>query len=245
MLDSLKDMYISYPFMPLTSAPELFRNVKDIRCFIELPATKAISKYKNGNYVRAWLTGINNSTATVEFICEQVDLAPAERVLTIPVCNVADGVPTAKSYVLVDSVIAASDIKYELQPDTLLFVQKAPRLFINETPVSNSIIHTEDGYNVSINKAKSGVTIYGAVGAGSGSYNINPMSADKGPRPEALPAWRVGYGAKTLNGMFGEVSVQGSAKVKVVLSAPARNDTEAPMLPTNYSRVLTVTLEGV
>ena len=60
MLESLKDLYISYPFLPTANPPEFFKQVKDVRLVLELPATDVLLGYKNsrnGNYIRVWLTG--------------------------------------------------------------------------------------------------------------------------------------------------------------------------------------------
>jgi hypothetical protein len=53
MLESLKDLYISYPFLPVDDKPELFNHIKDIRLTVVLDAANSLSEYNNGNKVRA------------------------------------------------------------------------------------------------------------------------------------------------------------------------------------------------
>ena len=55
MLESLKDMYICHPFMPVAEQPAWFAHIKDVRAVFTYPASNIISKYKNGNYIQAWL----------------------------------------------------------------------------------------------------------------------------------------------------------------------------------------------
>ena len=47
MLESLKDLYISYPFLPVADAPYFFNHIKDIRVVYSLDAKDIILGYKN------------------------------------------------------------------------------------------------------------------------------------------------------------------------------------------------------
>ena len=81
MLDSLKDMYISYPFMPVADPPDWYKNVKDIRCVVAMEASNSISQYRNGNYLRAWLVKENGHLG----IAVRCDQHAYEDIIEVPV----------------------------------------------------------------------------------------------------------------------------------------------------------------
>ena len=139
MLESLKDLYISYPFLPVADAPDFFNHIKDIRVVHQLPATDLLLGYKNnrnGNYVRAWLTrlvpadGTTDAYAEIKIQCSQVQ----DELITVhvPFVDWASGVSHAESWLMCDwelmEDLAAipAFAPYELNPDVLVLMQKAP-----------------------------------------------------------------------------------------------------------------------
>ena len=82
MLESLKDLYISHPFLPVADAPVWFSHIKDIRCVLVYDAVKNILEYKNGNYVRAWVVGITDAGMAKWWVQYLLKLAAAPRVIS-------------------------------------------------------------------------------------------------------------------------------------------------------------------
>lgn len=206
MLDSLKDLYISYPFMPVENPPDFYKHVKDIRCVVTVPALNPISLVENDNYIRAFLLRLDGNTARVRVICSQFGDVSGWTVIDIPVFTTEQGAPGTQSYIVVDEQITVNSGSYELQPDTLLFIQKAPYVYIsalgepdeNGYKQSGPVIDTENGNNVSITKGQNGIIIYGAPGAGLGLYASVPGCY---PVPEHLQ----NKGAISINGLYGDV----------------------------------------
>ena len=213
MLDALKDLYISYPFMPVEEAPELFAHVKDIRCVVVLDAMNPISQVENDNYIRAWLTAIDTRSATIEVKCGQYGY---RGYVTVPVYTASAGAPATQSYVLIDDALVIPDtaFRYELQPDTLMFLQKAPKLNIEvygateAVPITGATIRTDNGYNVSITKGQNGIIIYGAPGVGLGTYSYIPACY-------TVPFNMQNFGAISINGLNDYVRIDPSYPVDI------------------------------
>ena len=229
MLDALKELYISYPFMPVEDRPDLFTHIKDIRCVAEMPAANPISLVENDNYIRAWLIGLTSTTATVRIQCGQYGLTSE---MPVPIYQASVGAPATNSYVLVDDAFVVPDgpILYELQPDTLIFMQTAPEILItvkkeNEdydpsdedslpykmdtNILSGPTISTAYSQNVSITKGQSGIIIYGAPGAGLGVYTTVPTCYD-------WPTYMRGEGAISINGLSGYVRIDDAYPVDII-----------------------------
>lgn len=221
MLDALKDLYISYPFMPVEQAPALFAHVKDIRCVVELPAKNPISLVENDNYIRAWLVSLTSSRALIKVRCNQYDFL---QVLEVPVYVATVGAPATNSYVLVDDAIVYPQdvIEYELQPDTLLFMQKAPVIKIDTNGYANTLtgntINTAYSQNVSITAGNEGIIIYGAPGAGLGVYTSVPGCY-------TVPEYLEGRGAISINGLYGYVRLDAAHPVGIVQAVDLPNIT--------------------
>lgn len=209
MLDSLKDLYISYPFMPVADAPDWYAHIKDIRCVIVLSATDFISQYKNGNRLRAWLKKKDNSL-TIKAECYGIT-----KTLTLTIYDWTSGAPGTMSYMLVDDGFKAADVaegEYELQPDTLVFMQEAPKVF-KKTGTSWDLLPkliVKHGYNISVSTTPNGFMFFGAAGVGEGT--ITAASSE-------LPASQQGYGARSLNGFTGDVWLDGSFPVVVDMNS--------------------------
>lgn len=185
MLEALKDLYISYPFMPLSEPPAWFKHVKDIRLVVTLPASNIISKYKKsahgpveyveGNWyaIRAYLKSIDMvaQTASIDVYCEQVQEDPIP--FTVNMYDWTAGVPSEQSYMLIDNDLAPTAIPtagYELQLDTLLFMQVAPALYVDSIKCDRQLVFGM-GHNVSVSKVGDGVLFYGATGTGLGTVS--------------------------------------------------------------------------
>lgn len=229
MLDALKDLYISYPFMPVENRPELFTHIKDIRCVVEMPAANPISLVENDNYIRAWLIGLTTTVATVRIECGQYGLTSE---MPIPIYQASVGSPATNSYVLVDDafVVPSVPILYELQPDTLIFMQTAPKICItikkkneNYDPyeegsqpyeldtniLQGPTIYTAYSQNVSITKGQNGIIIYGSPGAGLGVYTSVPGCYIQ-------PTYMKGEGAISINGLSGYVRIDDAYPVDII-----------------------------
>lgn len=206
MLESLKDLYISHPFLPVADAPVWFSHIKDIRCVLVYDAVKNILEYKNGNYVRAWVVGLTDSSIRVKVECRQ--LSEQNKFVDIPTFDWTLGVPNTQSYALIDSDFAAPETfagQYELNPDVLVIMQKAPAMYINgvKQPVG---LDFDNGYNVSVSKNNNGVLLYGGAGAGKGSYTFDPLGV--------LGDWQQNLGLRNINGKTDDIWIKGTFPVK-------------------------------
>jgi hypothetical protein len=232
MLESLKDLYISYPFMPMSEPPKWFKHIKDIRIVVKLDAANIIFKYKNysrgettyveGNWyaIRAYLRLINLTTmqAMVTVYCEQVQEEPID--LNINIYNWTDDVPGEQSYMLIDNDLAtySEDFGiplsgYELQLDTVLFMQEAPHLFVSgEDCGHNPSIAM--GHNVNVSEVDEGVLFYGATGAGLGV--CKETDADVGKEVASrIPEDKQGLGITNINGIVNSIWFKGTFPVSI------------------------------
>ena len=215
MLDSLKDLYISHPFLPVEDAPEWFSHIKDIRCVVVFDAVINILQYKkNGNYVRAWVTRLTNISATIKIVCKQLQDTPKYIEILRHVWT--DGVPTDENYMLTDSAYTAPvdfSSEYELNPDVLTIMQKAPAIYkdAEKLPVG---LEFQKGHNTAVSKSDNGVLIYGAAGVGLGVYKNDPLNV--------LGEHQQGLGLRNINGMPDSVWLKGS--YPVVVSNPTFGD---------------------
>lgn len=211
MLESLKDMYICHPFMPVANPMNWFVHVKDVRCVFTLPASNIISKYKNGNYIKVWLQRFVDEQESIDELriyatCSQLT---AEQLYIVPVVYVWEtGSPATDTYVLVDTEFKLTDLvpnaRYELQPDVAVFMQKAPKLYMGT--LQPETISVQPGHNVDVSRFQNGVLFFGAPDAGLGRYETDPI--------HALGAEQRGYGARNLNGMSDSVWFKGTFPVE-------------------------------
>lgn len=220
MLESLKDLYISYPFLPVPTAPEFFKQVKDIRLVLELPATDVLLGYKNnrnGNYVRAWLTGFarNGQTGARALLRIQCSQLSEDMIESFVELYSWEGIlPSNQSYMLCDPAlidtlpVISEGIVYELNPEVLVLLQKAPKLYKDGSvqPLPE-VIRVERGYNVSPTITNDTISFYGAVDVGSGTYPIN--------QPFSLSTATQAQGARSINGLRGSVTVEPTFPVRI------------------------------
>lgn len=216
MLESLKDLYITYPFLPVSIQPEFFSHVKDVRLILELPATDLLLGYKNnqnGNYIRVWLTGFAAGKAQLRIQCSQV--SDEDFIENVPLYAWDNEAPPSGSYMLCDQDIIdnppAVGTDYELNPQALVLLQKAPKLSLCGQTMQPTI-QVEDGHNVVASITNDMITLYGAPGVGRpGNWSVN--------EPFAVDEDKQALGARTINGLYGAVTIDGSFPVRVDLTA--------------------------
>ena len=133
---------------------------------------RGVTSYVEGNWyaIRAYLTALNTTTmqATINVYCEQVQEDPIE--VKVNLYDWTHAVPSEQSYMLIDSDLETPFIPnggYELQLDTLLFMQEAPHLTINDIDAGQHVDVTM-GNNVNVSRVNDGILFYGAVGTGLG-----------------------------------------------------------------------------
>jgi len=229
MLESLKDMYICHPFMPIENRPDWFAHIKDVRAVFVLPASNIISKYKNGNYIQTWLVRYTDTVAGIDELriyakCSQLS---NEEVYVTPVTYIwTAGSPATSTYVLVDENFQLTDmlpdVHYELQPDTVVFMQKAPKLYMGTILQTDPIVYkwtvqpetisVQPGHNVDVSRFQNGVLLFGAPDAGLRRYDTDPI--------HALGQDQKGYGARNLNGMSDSIWLKGTFPVEAEMITP-------------------------
>ena len=225
MLENLKDLYVSYPFLPVDDAPEWFRHIKDVRLVVVLPAANPISEYRNKNNIQAWLTGIDHTHMVATFHVQCLQYGITAYTLTANLVKWESGSPAANSYVVIDDTQLAdtsdgsltplpvlSDVAYELNPDVLIFMQEAPTLSYDQTAFGTEV-HVANGNNVSVSAVTTGVSFLGGLGVGKGRYTEVPWELR-----DVAPAMQ-GLGARSINGMQDMVWLSGSFPL-VVESRP-------------------------
>jgi len=217
MLESLKDLYISYPFLPLPQPPDYFSHIKDVRIVLELPAADLLLGYKNGrngNYIRVWLTGFvpadgtNEAYATAEIECLQVSDDSFN--VRLPLADWTAGVPATQNWLMCDQALLADlpvfgdSERYELNPDVLVLQQVAPVIYKNGEALSDLTV--ENGHNVQVNLTNGQISFYGAPGVGDGLFAPNT--------PYQLAAELQAAGARSINGLSGDIRIDGTFPVR-------------------------------
>ena len=219
MLESLKDLYISYPFLPILNPPDFFQHIKDIHVVLELPAQDLLLGYKNnrnGNYVRAWLTALVSADgdidayAEVKVQCSQVQ----DELFTVklPFIDWTGGVPHTANWLMCDNELLEdlSSIEaftpYELNPDVLVLMQKAPALYKGKAKLDHTL-HVGNGHNTTVTLSNGQLAFYGASGVGSGLYGMNT--------PFALSDDKQAAGLRSINGLTGDVRIEGTYPVRL------------------------------
>lgn len=127
MINTLKDLAVCYPFLPVsgTTVPELFKHIKDIRIKIVLPSREPLHTGMNTKVFSAQLNAITAATAT--FLIDCTEYGKSEE-LKVPVYTDMNTCPVTDSYVLMDTELEASGLAYEVHPNCLIFMQEAPLL---------------------------------------------------------------------------------------------------------------------
>lgn len=219
MLESLKDLYISYPFLPLPQPPDFFRHIKDVRLVLELPAADLLLGYKkgmNGNYIRVWLTGFvpadgtNEAYATAEVECLQASDDAFD--IRLPLAVWTAGVPATQNWLMCDQellddlpVFGDSD-RYELNPDVLVLQQVAPVIYKDGVALTDLTV--VNGHNVQVNLTNGQISLYGAPGVGDNVYPANT------PELYQLSLALQAAGARSINGLSGDVRIDGTFPVR-------------------------------
>ena len=214
MLESLKDLYIAYPFLPVAVQPAFYNQIKDVRLVLELPATDLLLGYKNkrnGNYIRVWLTGFADGNAQLRIQCSQVSDELFEE--SVPLYDWELEAPPSGSFMLCDKELIDNPPELadpcELNPEVLVLLQKAPRLSLCGQQMQPTI-EVEDGHNVVASITNNMITLYGAPGVGKlGNWAVN--------EPFAIDPDKQAEGARTINGLYGAVTVDGTFPVRVEL----------------------------
>lgn len=236
MRNNLKDLYVSYPFMPVASAPDWFRNVKFLRVTVILPAGMPYALEANGDYIQATLIAISASTAYIRVRCP---MYAWNHMYEVPVFT--GGIPTGNSYVYTEEALPElSGLSYRIHPSCLVFQQIAPALKIegpdgSQTPVmhltdynngeysqwlyfsrlydlADGVLQLTNGNNVEVSGSSDSVLFTGTPGAGRGVMQNKPYAvADNDSSFNGV----LGKGLKSINGHTGNVLLQGTGVVVV------------------------------
>jgi len=211
MLDSLIDLQISYPFLPTAIKPDWFNAIKDIKLTVILTSSETLSEYKeiNDNNIKVVLTGVNVAglLARFEVTCRQLGIVDKE--VTAPLYVWTTNCPATGSYVIVDDInafenVAATGLSYVVNPDVLVFMQEAPVIRYGTTALSE-VLSFNSGYNTNVSLSATGLTVYGAVGSGLGTYRAYPTGIDE----DTFEA-RQNFGASSINGIQGNIWLDGT-----------------------------------
>ena len=215
MLDSLIDLQISYPFLPVANKPVWFDAIKDIRLTVVLASSETLSEYKeiNDNNVKVVLTGVNVSGLLARFAVTCRQLGIVDKEVTAPLFIWTTNCPSTGSYVVVDDLsvftgVASTGLNYVVNPDVLIFMQEAPVIRYGTTAM-DEVLSFKSGYNADATLSATGITIYGAIGVGSGTYRSYPDGIDV----DVFEA-RQNLGASSINGIQGNVWLDGTYPMK-------------------------------
>lgn len=236
MRNNLKDLYVSYPFMPVASAPDWFRNVKFLRVTVILPAGMPDTLEANGDYIQATLTDLSSTTAYIQVKCPMYSWT---HTYEVPVFT--GGIPTGNSYMYTDEALPElSDLSYRIHPSCLAFQQIAPTLRIegpddSQTPImrltdysngeysqwlyfsrlydlADSVLRLANGNNVEVSGSSDSVLFTGNPGAGRGVMLTRPYAVKDS---DSSFNGVMGKGLKSINGHTGNVLLQGTGAVIV------------------------------
>ena len=234
MRNNLKDLYVSYPFMPVETAPSWFRNVKFLRVMVILPAGMPTTISTNGDYIQATLVDLSPDTAYIQVQCPMYSW---NHTYEVPVFT--GDIPTGNSYLYADTALPElSGLSYRIHPSCLVFQQVAPTMVIEgpdtpSTPVmqltdyndgeysqwllysklhdlANGILRLANGYNVEVSGSSDSVLFTGTPGAGKGIMPSQPYYAADNSFNSVL-----GKGLKSINGHTGNVLLQGTGSVVI------------------------------
>lgn len=235
MLTELKDMSISYPFLPIAQQPDFFRNVKYMRVVVVLPAMQPINMNKNGDFIKAALVGIADPMiALVRVTCPAYDY---EENIQVPIFY--EQMPKGYSWMYADGSpewpYNFPEEGYRIHPSCLVFQQAAPLLKIEGTTsglppviiqmddddtVSPYMLDTdlfqyddtlelENGHNVEVSGNSSAIVFMAAAGIGRGIFQAKPYT-----QADNLAGKR-GVGMRSINGLTGNVLMHGDRSVEV------------------------------
>ena len=242
MLNDLKDMYIMYPFLPVESPPEWFKQIKYMRLTWLFGARKPVSQTMNGDFMVAMVTGVSQERLTIHMVCPYYDMDSE-----VDISIVRDSIPTNASYAYaVGDLPTITGLNYRIHPACFVLNQSFPGILfevpsggsqpsmqvaydgedITQTMTGTEVydislarpLPFENGNNVEVSGSSDSIVFTGAPGAGKGStWSTAPISAD------SLPDYQ-GKGLRSINGMHGNVIFQGDRSVDV-------NNTNDPAAP--------------
>lgn len=218
MIEAVKDLAVSYPFIPGSTVPEALKHIKDARIVFELPANTYRQSGSNTLQFYAELVSISPTKAVFHVVCTPFGV---DANVTVPVNVGIFNVPMGNSYVLVDEPVTYTG-SHMLHPDCLIFLQKAPKLSVadrtnvrSDDSYSSEVygfgptIAFADGYNVSVSGNESMVVFNGGEGSGLGIWLTSPWIDVKDS------TLRAAVGLRTINGKNGDVQINGSSSVGI------------------------------
>ena len=200
MIESLKDLYISYPFLPVEDKPDWFNHIKDVRLTVILDAANPILGYKNASNIRVWLTGLDPAHMVASFKVRCKQMTSEDIPVTANLVSWETGSPSTGNYVVIDSAAllpTLTEVEYELNPDVLLFMQNAPIMYYGAQQMPHAISVKTD-HNVAASLTATGISLYGAAGGGTGVYTSVPKGMTLSEDKQSL-------GANSVNGTQGMV----------------------------------------
>lgn len=254
MSEPIRDLAAWYPLLPSGSTvPALAKQILDMRVVVTLPPMD-YSDNDDGvgiDMCFAELVSAGSSALGVD-----VTLADGYVIhLDVPVYVGRDAQPVpGGSYAICSSAPSSQTVSYQIHPDCVLVMQDAPELvFMNRGPVNkvDALVYPngdradgktgdptqvsldpyvfDDGYNISVSVLDGALAFTGAPGGGAGVWTTSPF-ADLAVMP-----YKPGAGLRSINGMTGDVILEGSSSVSITVSATG----------TGSSRVLTVQFKPV
>lgn len=210
MLNSLKDLYISYPFMESVypALPAWTEHVKDLHIVAELEPGDTTSD-TNGDRLMAFVVDFDTTNMEAD-----VEIWYGNQVVacTVPIYVDTDGCPDTQTYMLVDSGFAPSGTYGQrIHPDCIVYLQKAPSIARQFTAVADF----QNGYNVIASDIEDGVLFYGVEGGGLGN-EVVVLGGSSAVAPYAM-----GKGLRSINGKSGAVWIRGDYPVEETVTVSA------------------------
>ena len=220
MISNIKELAVSYPFLPLTTVPGALKHIKDVRIIYILPVGDGAATSSHSLEHYAELIAITEAVASFRIVCTILNI---DEQVDVPVTTGVDVVPVANSYIIVDEPVAYTGT-HRLHPDCVLFMQQAPRLSVRERTdvtkndeatyeepilIAGPTIAINDGHNVQASGTTAGMRFTGGVGSGKGIYTELPYNDVE---PDDV---KMGHGLKSINGITDAVTIAGSSSVSL------------------------------
>jgi len=236
--NNLKDLYITYPFMPVESAPDWYKDVKFMRIMVTLPAMQPVASSSNGDHIVATLTAITPTAATVKVMCAIYGYTEEDPLIIDDIPVFTGGIPTGNSYLYTDTTLPTlSGLSCRIHPSCLAFQQRAPKLTIEGsttgTPPNvmleygtgvvpqwivadaieayevDDVLWLTNGHNVEVSGSSDSVLFTGAPGAGKGMWETDPYTR--------APSYNgyLGKALRSINGHSGIMLLQGDRSVDI------------------------------
>jgi hypothetical protein len=218
MSEEIRNLAVSYPFLPGPATPEELKHIKDVRIVYTLPAIERTRATRHTLEFSAVLAHISESVALFNVTCVPYDISEQ---VAVPVYVGIDTCPTTNSYVIVSEPVDYNG-QHPLHPDCLLFLQEAPKLKVRtrtnvtkvdeaQTTIENfgDAIKFGNGHNVIVEGNGTKVTFSGGVGSGLGVYTESPyIDDDYDPEAQA-------EGLRSINGIVDSPIFTGAGSVLV------------------------------